>query len=218
MTPSSSLREKVLTDSAANRARTRREGRRRALLVYTIAALAGLPLFFAWGGAAHGAGRPADQTWGIALGALLLAVACASVAWWRGKSMVGRSRKALVAIAFFAPIATYVWMVSWHGRYVEPFSRVGYRCLAMTIVSGLPLLAAALWLRKRTVVAHPVASGAALGAAAGAFGGITVDLWCPLTNSPHVLVGHVLPIAILTLMGGAAGRVLLGIRPRTTLK
>lgn len=214
MTPSSSLRDKVLQASAATQARTRQEGRRRALFVYTVAALAGLPLFFAWGGFSHSAGRPAEQTWGIALGALLLAVACASVAWWRGKSMVGRSRTALVLIALVAPIATYVWMVSWQGRYVEPFSRVGYRCLALTLVSGLPLLAAALWLRKRTVVAHPVASGAALGAAAGAFGSISVDLWCPLTNSPHVLVGHALPIALLSLTGAVAGRVLLGIRPR----
>jgi hypothetical protein len=212
MTPSSSLRDKILADAAAHRARTRSEGRRRAALVYTIAALAGLPLFFYWGGFEHAAGRPYALTYGIAAGALLLALASASVAWWRGKSQVGRTQTALAVIAFLVPIVTYVWIVSWHGRYVEPFQRVGYRCLAMTLASGGPLLAAALWLRKRTITVHPVAGGAALGAAAGAFGGITVDLWCPLTNSPHVLVGHVLPIVVLALVGMIAGRFVLAIR------
>jgi hypothetical protein len=212
MTPSSSLRDKVLADAATHRTRTRSEGRRRAILVYTLAALGGLPLFFAWGGFGHVAGRPAEITIGIALGGLLLAMGAASVAWWRGKSQVGRPQSMLLAVALLAPIATYVWLVSWHARYVEPFSRIGFRCLALTIVSGLPLLAAAMWMRKRTVVLHPVASGAALGAAAGAFGGVTVELWCPLTSSAHVIVGHVTPILLLSLVGAMTGRILLPIR------
>ncbi len=214
MNPSSSLRDKVLADAAAHRARTRFEGRRRAVLVYTLAALAGLPLFVAWDGFEHTAGRPLTLTVGIALGAILLAVACASVAWWRGKSLVGRSLTALLSVSLLTPIATYVWLVSWHTRYVEPFPRIGYRCLVMTLVSGAPFLIAALYLRKRTVAVHPVASGAALGAAAGAFGGITVDVWCPLTNSPHVLIGHVFPIMLLALAGTIGGRFVLALRAR----
>jgi len=53
----------------------------------------------------------------------------------------------------------------------------------------------------------PVASrlrGAALGAAAGALAGLGVFLFCPATEHRHLLVGHVLPIAILTLLGLAA--------------
>ena len=214
MTPSSSLREKILAEAAATKSRTRSEGRRRAVVAYTVAALLGLPLFFAWGGLGHAAGRPLTLTAGISAGALLLAIAAASVAWWRGKSQVGRTQTALLAIAILVPIVTYVWMVSWNGRYVEPFQRVGWRCFAMTIASGAPLLGAALWLRKRTIAVHPVAGGAALGAAAGAFGGITVDLWCPLTNSAHVLVGHVAPIVLLALVGMIAGRFVLALRQR----
>jgi hypothetical protein len=215
MTPSSSLRDKVLADAAAHRARTRSEGRRRAVVIYACAALAGLPLFFAWGGIDHSeAGRPIALTVGIAAGALLLAVACAGVAWWRGNSAVGRPISALVAIAVLAPVATYVWLVMWHERYAEPPSHVGFRCLAMTLVSGAPILAAALYVRKRTVAVHPVASGAALGAAAGAFGGITVDLWCPITTSAHVLMGHALPIALLALVGATVGRNILALRAK----
>ncbi len=214
MTPSSSLRDKVLADAAAHKARTRAEGRRRAALVYAIAALAALPLFFAWGGIDHASDRPLPMTIGIAAGSLLIAVACASVAWWRGSSLVGRSGTALVLVAVLAPIATYVWLVSFHGRYEEPFIRAGYRCLALTLATGAPLLGAALYVRKHTVAVHPVASGAALGAAAGAAGAIMADLWCPLTNSPHVLLGHAFPIVILALFGAMLGRGVLALRAK----
>lgn len=214
MTPSSSLREKVLADAAAHKARTRAEGRRRAALVYAVGALAALPLFFAWGGIDHSAGRPLSMTIGIAVGSLLIAVACASVAWWRGSSLVGRSSTALVLVALLAPIATYVWLVSFHGRYDEPSARVGYRCLALTLATGAPLLGAALYVRKHTVAVHPIASGAALGAAAGAAGSITADLWCPLTSSAHVLLGHAFPILVLALLGATLGRGVLALRAK----
>jgi len=214
MTPSSSLRDKILADAAANRARTRSQGRRRAALVYAIAALAGLPLFFFWGGLGHASGRPFMITIGVGLGALLLAVACAAVAFWRGKSAVGRPSTALLSVAIVAPIATYAWLVSWHTRYVDPFARVGYRCLTMTLVAGATVLGAALFLRKRSIAVHASAAGAALGAAAGTFGGVTVDVWCPLSTSSHVLVGHVLPLVILSAAGAILGRMVLPIRGR----
>ena len=53
----------------------------------------------------------------------------------------------------------------------------------------------------------PVASrlrGAALGAAAGAWAGLGIFIYCPATEYHHLLVGHVLPIAALTLLGLAA--------------
>jgi hypothetical protein len=53
----------------------------------------------------------------------------------------------------------------------------------------------------------PVASrlrGAALGAAAGAWAGLSVFIFCPATEHRHLLVGHVLPIAAFTLLGLAA--------------
>ena len=212
MTPSSSLREKVLAESSSRRSRTRKQGRRRAVLVYTVAALLGLPLFFLWGGIGHAAGRPFAMTMGIALGALLLAISCASVAWWRGRSLVGPSQPSLLAVSVLVPVVTYVWLVAWHDRYVEPVTRFGYRCLTLTFVSSLPLLLAVVYLRKRTLVVHPVASGAALGAAAASFGSVTTTLWCPLADSPHVLVGHVMPIVILSLLGALLGRMFLAIK------
>jgi hypothetical protein len=202
----------VLAEAASNRSRTRPEGQRRAMLVYATALLAGWPLFFAWGGLDHANTRPIAFTTGIATGALLLALATAEVGWWRGKSLVGRSASAFALVSLVTPIATYVWLLSFHARYVEPMPRLGLRCFALTFASGGPLLAAALYLRMRTLVRAHGASGAALGTVAGAFAGVVVDLWCPLTGSAHVLVGHVLPIVLLTACGALLGRLLLGLR------
>jgi hypothetical protein len=214
VTPSSTLRDRVLATVATHRVRTRRQGQRRATLVYAAAVCAGWPLFFAWGGLHHAEPRPAAFTIGTVLGALLLAFACAEVGWWRGKSLVGRSALALVLVTLVTPLSTYCWLVSFHGRYVEPPQKLGLRCLLLTVVSGGPLLAAALYVRVRTLVRGSDVNGAALGTVAGALGGITVDLWCPLTGSSHVLVGHVLPIVLLAGCGALLGRRWLALRVR----
>ncbi len=207
-----SIRDAILLEIAARPARTRRDGRRRSALIYGSAALAGVPLFFAWGGFGHGATRPLDLTIRIALGALLIVIACADVAWWRNRSAVGPPTAALLAIAALAPLATYAWLVLWHNHYAAPPARIGFRCMAMTLVSGGAMLGAALHLRKRTVVVDPLVAGAALGATAGAFAQVMVDIWCPLTNGEHALVGHAFPVAALAIAGGLIGGRVLTIR------
>lgn len=214
MNPSSSLRDRILAGAAKRPARTRAQGRRRAVVAYAVATAGSLALFQAWGGVGHSAGRPASLTFGIAVGAVGLAVVATSVAWWRGRTLVGRPASFLLAIAALMPIATFVWMVSFSGRYAEPFERVGWRCLGMTLFGGSLLLGAVATLRNRTVAVHASLSGAALGVTAGSWAAVLVDLWCPLTNAPHVLVGHVLPLVILAAVGGVLGHRVLSIRSR----
>lgn len=214
MNPSTSLRDRILAGAAQQPSRTRAQGLRRAAVAYPIAAAGGLALFEAWGGLEHSAGRPASLTFGIAAGALVLAVAATSVAWWRGRSLVGRPAPFLLATAALLPLVTFAWLVSFDGHYVEPFARVGWRCLGMTLFGGSLLLGAAAWLRNRTVPVHAPLAGAALGVTAGAWAGVLVDLWCPLTNAPHVLVGHVLPLVLLAALGGVLGHGVLRLRAR----
>jgi hypothetical protein len=52
----------------------------------------------------------------------------------------------------------------------------------------------------------PTATGAAFGAGAGLGSALLIDLWCPVSYLPHLLVGHVLPIALLAAAGAAIGR------------
>ena len=58
---------------------------------------------------------------------------------------------------------------------------------------------------------HPVTSGAASGVAAGAGAWAMIDLWCPVAYPPHLLLGHVLPIVLLTVVGAVLGGRLLGV-------
>jgi len=78
-------------------------------------------------------------------------------------------------------------------------------------MSALPM-ASFLFLRRGIEPRGPWALGAAIGASCGASAGVLVDLWCPLTDTRHVLVGHVLPIVILVIVGTVLGRRVLGVR------
>ena len=60
----------------------------------------------------------------------------------------------------------------------------------------------------------PAATGAAFGAGAGLGSAVLVDLWCPVSYVPHLLLGHVLPIAILAAAGALIGWRVLAIRRR----
>jgi len=78
------------------------------------------------------------------------------------------------------------------------------RWLAIAVTVGLLVFVSFTAALRRSA---PVASrlrGAALGAAEGAWAGLGVFLFCPTTDHRHLLVGHVLPIAIFTLLGLAA--------------
>jgi hypothetical protein len=80
----------------------------------------------------------------------------------------------------------------------------GLRCLVIATIVGMLVLASFGAALRRAV---PVASrlrGAALGAAAGAWTGLAVFIFCPSDDFQHILVGHVLPIVAFTLLGAVA--------------
>jgi hypothetical protein len=79
----------------------------------------------------------------------------------------------------------------------------GFRCLLLAGLVGVLTLASFTIALRR---AAPVASrlrGAALGAAAGAWAGVAVFIFCPSSDQQHLLVGHVLPVLAFTLLGAA---------------
>jgi hypothetical protein len=79
-------------------------------------------------------------------------------------------------------------------------SRWGLRCGAIAAAAGMLVLTSFACALRRSVAAASRLRGAALGAAAGAWSGLTVFLFCPATELGHLLVGHVLPIAAFTLL------------------
>jgi hypothetical protein len=205
-------RARMLAAIAATPAPTRPEGRRRSLVLAAASAALALGIFESAGGMGHAAGRPMTITLAIAGGWGLITALISGALLWRGRSMLGRSPAVLLGGALFIPVALTIWMHLFAGTYAEPFPRLGLRCLGYTLaMSALPMLSF-LRLRRGVEPRGPWALGAAIGACCGASTGVLVDLWCPLTNMPHVLVGHVLPIVLLIGIGTALGTRMLGVR------
>src|SRR4029079_7102524 len=90
-------------------------------------------------------------------------------------------------------------------------TRPGYRCFAMSVATGGILLFALLIAWRRLDPMSPTATGAAFGAGAGLGSALLIDLWCPVSYLPHLLLGHVLHIVILSVAGGLIGGRVLGI-------
>jgi hypothetical protein len=144
--------------------------------------------------------------------ALLIGLACASTAFvlWQGRSGLGIASTWLVSIAaLVAPVYAALTVVqplhsgaaddvSLTGVAISPW---GLRCIFIASVVGASVLAIfAVTLRRAVAVAVGL-RGAALGAAAGGWAGLAVFAFCPSGELQHLLVGHVLPIALLTLCG-----------------
>jgi len=138
---------------------------------------------------------------GLTLTATLIAVG-------RGERGLGAGVVSLFLVALFVtPIYAALTLASALGggeaatASLAEVSPWGPRCLAMGAAVGLVVLISFTAALRRSA---PVASrmrGAALGAAAGAWAGLGVFIYCPATQYHHLLFGHVLPIAALTLLG-----------------
>jgi hypothetical protein len=208
----SSLRDRVLAAAAATPSITRPQGHRIAVALVAASIAIGVTVFEAIGGLGHSSGRPIGMTLALAGGWVLVSLALTWLLIGRGSSTLARRSTILVTAALASPLAVFLWMHVFYGTYPEPFARVGYRCLAYTLVIAATPLAAFLALRRAVEPRHPGALGAVAGAACAAWAGALVDLWCPLTNPLHVLVGHVGPLVVAILAGAAAGRWTLGVR------
>jgi len=171
-------------------------------------------VFAAVGGFSHAGARPASIGRPIVAGHLVLAIVTTALALGRGGSMVGRSRSVVLITALAVPFAVCCWLVGWHGTYVEPYERVGVRCALLTLVTAAALFTALALVRRHTST-RPITLGAAIGAVAGGWASLLVDAWCPLTNAPHVILGHSLPVAALVAIGAFVGGRVLSVRPRS---
>jgi hypothetical protein len=215
MTPSPALRARILAAAAATPSPTRAQGRRSALALLVVSAGIAAAVFEGAGGFAHSAGRPLGITLAMSAG---WTAASALLTWLvlsRGTSTLARRPLWLGIAAGLAPLALLAWMRVFYGTYAEPYERVGYRCLAFTLVMAATPLAAFMRFRRGVEPRRPSVLGAAAGAACGGWAGVVVDLWCPLTAPSHALVGHVLPLVLLIGVGALAGSRFVGIRALT---
>jgi hypothetical protein len=150
----------------------------------------------------------------ITLGLLAaLAVASTVFALWQGRDGFGIGSISLMSIAALV-VPAYAALtvlrplhsgaadnVALTGVAISPW---GLRCLVVAAVVSVPALVVFAAALRRAAAVSSGLRAAAVGAAAGAWGGLAVFVFCPSGNLQHLLVGHVLPIAAFTLIGGIA--------------
>ncbi len=139
-----------------------------------------------------------------------LALASTTFALWQGRSGLGIASMSLISIAaLVTPVYAALTVlqplhsgvadeVSLTGVAISPW---GLRCIFIASVVGAGVLAIFAVALRRAVAVAVGLRAAALGAAAGAWAGLAVFAFCPSGDLQHLLVGHVLPIVLLTLVG-----------------
>jgi hypothetical protein len=219
--PSNDLRARVLAAVQREPMPPRRSGARRdaavlalgfALAVVT-ARLLGVP---------HVGRRPAAYVVALAFAWMAVAAWATGSAVARGRSMLGRPIAQRVAVAVVTPVALFVTSLVASAGWPETIDqrnslRSMVICAAFTILFAVaPLVSFAIVLRRSDPVA-PRLAGAAIGAAAGAWGALGIELWCSRATPWHVLGGHVLPVVLLAVVGAWVGGELLrvvAVRPK----
>jgi hypothetical protein len=200
-------RSRILASVAETAAPTRRELRRRQVWLVLCGVLGALALFWLEGGL-RTTGRPPSLVAWTSFGTSFFV---GTGMWFLfTRTRAGHRRGwTVLGLATLAPaIAFVLWRYGLGHLYelASPWpSRPGYRCFAMSVATGGILLFALLLAWRRVDPMSPRATGAAFGAGAGLGSALLIDLWCPVSYLPHLLVGHVLPIAVLAAIGGMVG-------------
>lgn len=190
-----------------------------ALWIIPVSVAVAFSLVTAMGGFQHGEGRPAPMLIGTAMGWITVAFMATWGAFGRGRSAVGRARSWLAVIAIATPAVLFSATLVWNAIYPEAAGwwegRLGLKCLGLTLGMAVWPLVGMVLVRRASDPVHPGATGAALGAASGAWAGVVVDLWCSVSHPAHIALGHILPILILAVLGLALGRRVVAMRGKS---
>ena len=212
MAQTDDLRARVLAAAAATPSTTRAKAGRIGAAAVAASITIAVTVFELIGGFGHSASRPLSITLAIAGGWFAVSAFLTWLVIGRGGSTMARRPILLVLAALAAPVLIFFWMHLFHGTYPDPPFKIGYRCLSYTLIMSALPLGAFLALRRAVEPRHPAALGAAAGAACASWGGALMDLWCPITDPMHILVGHVAPLVGAVAVGAIFGRFMLGVR------
>jgi hypothetical protein len=211
------FKSRVLASVREVPAPTRKETLQRQTWLIAAGVIGALALFFIRGGL-RVTSRPPSLIALTSVGTAIFVGVGMWLLFTRGPSGLRRPRTVLIGAAVLSTVAFVTWrygISALYGRAGIWPERVGLRCLVLGVGTGGLMLFAALMSWRRSDPLTPRATGAAFGAGAGLASALLVDLWCPVAYVPHLLLGHVLPIAILSLAGALiGGRVLAIVRRR----
>jgi hypothetical protein len=210
--PSEDLKMRLLGAIEATPAPTREEESKRAAWIVGGALLLSMVAFIGLGGV-----RMTDRATPLVIGTVGGTATIAALALWaalgRGRTMLGRSSSLLTAVVIASPIALLAWKVLWSAQYDHGIdrwpSRLGLKCLAISLALGALPLGALLFSRRGTDAVHPGRAGLGIGVGIGLAAATLVDAWCPVAYLPHLLLGHLLPLSLLGALGLFLGRKML---------
>jgi hypothetical protein len=212
LAPPEDLKLRVLAAARGHPAPARTDGFLRGLSLTALAAVAMVAVLALAGGPSHATGRPAVSGAWIVAGTLALAVSATWFSLPHRRSMLSPARGQLLAVAIGVPVLVGAWLLLWHGTHDDPLVGNGYRCFALTAATAPWPFIALAYFSRRLDPRHPALAGAALGATAGTWAAVMVELWCPFAVVDHVVIGHVLPLAFLALAGSVYGARKFGLR------
>jgi hypothetical protein len=203
------LRARILEAAGREPVRSRAYGARRRVVVLAFGFAATIAVLLLLGCPYVGR-RPLAYVAALAGAWALVAGWATWAALARGRSMLGRPAGERVAIALLTPAAllacalvgSLAWPQTIDGRGGLRSSVI---CAAFTALFAMGPLVAFAFLRKNSDPVAPRHSGAALGAAAGAWGALGIELYCTRPTPWHVFSGHVAPVLALALVGALLG-------------
>jgi hypothetical protein len=214
--PSAELRARVLDAVRNDAVPSRAAGARRRAIVIML----GFTVMFALGAAGGGPqlrGRPI----GYVLALIAAWLPLAAMATWagvaRGRSMLGRPASWRLVVAVVTPAALLAtWLavaLAWPATLRDMSgAHSHFVCIRATIVLAVGPLVAFVLVGRGSDAVSPRLGGAAMGAAAGAWGAAALPLFCGFTSPLHIALGHVLPVALVAAFGALLGERFLSIR------
>jgi hypothetical protein len=211
------LRARVLAAARAEPSRLMGSSRVTSAVGFALAFLP-IALFDLRSVALHG--RPLGF---VVLNAIGWAALAATATWGavgRGRSMLGRPQSWLLAVAVATPLGLLAVVCAGYlpwpaATAIEGTPFGDFVCFDAVVVLALGPLTAFAVARRRSDPIHPALTGAALGAAAGAWGAFALAIHCPVTSLAHVLTGHVVPVLLVAAVGALLGAKLLALKEKT---
>jgi hypothetical protein len=146
---------------------------------------------------------------GETLFGILAGVFAIRVAFSSGIPGTGSAQRRIALALGLLALWASVYLYGLVDPALEP-SMLGKRrlCFVEVWLYGLPILLAALLLLRRLASLNRLSTGLVTGAAAGAIPALLMQLACMYIPS-HILTHHIAPAAVLALLGGVAGCLLL---------
>jgi hypothetical protein len=210
--PSDDLKMRLLRAVEATPVPARPVESKRTAWLVAVALSVSFSAFLAFGGMRI-TGREPSLVIGTVIGTATIAALAIWAMMGRGRAMMGRASSWLTAVAIASPVALLLWKVLWSSQYesgLAPWEeRAGFRCFGLSLTLGALPLVAMLFGRRGTDAVHPGRAGMGIGIGVGLGAATLVDAWCPVAYVPHLLLGHILPLALLGVAGFWLGRKLL---------